>query len=133
MLKIYNVTDYISIDGANWRVVGNRGYMATDEEPKNTLILDNVSFSEAYKYLSLIHLDGVHNDCTFFRNKPLIQVYYYDAWDYVQYRRFNTMSYKREYSERKNISLNWIMEHLAADDCIQYLKDRGITTCPVLK
>lgn len=133
MLKIYNVTDYVSIDGANWRTVGGYGYKVANEKPTDTLILDNMSFSEAYEYLSQNHLSGVCKDCTLFRNKPLIRVSYNDAWDYVQYRHFNTMSYKREYSEWKNVSLNWIIEHLSADDCIQYLKDRGITTCPILK
>ena len=32
MLKVYNVYDYVSIDGAEWRRVGRSGYKVTDEE-----------------------------------------------------------------------------------------------------
>jgi spore coat polysaccharide biosynthesis protein SpsF (cytidylyltransferase family) len=131
MLKVYNVHDYVSIDGAKWRKVGGYGYKITDEEVENTLVLDNVSFEEARKYLSEHLLDGVWNDNTLFRNKPTVVVRYQDAWDCVEYRHFDTMSYKREYKEDKNVSFKWLTEHLTADQFIQYLKERGITTCPM--
>lgn len=133
MLKVYNVTDYVSIDGADWREVGGYGYGVFDEEPKNELRLDNLTFTEAYEYLSQNCLSGVWNDNTFFRKKPIIRVSYNDALDPVNYRRFNKMSYKREFVEYKDVSLEWIIKHLSADQCIQYLKDRGMTTCPILK
>lgn len=133
MLKIYNVTNYVSIDNADWREVGGCGYKATDEEPENKLVLDNLSFDEVYEYLSQNHLSGVLDDSTFFRNKPIIRVDYNDAWDFVEYRNFDKMSYKREFEEWRGVSLNWIMKHLSADQCIQYLKERGITACPILK
>lgn len=131
MLKIYDVNDYVSINGAKWRSVGGYGYKATDEKPENELILYNATFDEVYEYLEQNSLSGVQDDKTFFRNKPIIQVFYNDVLDSVEYRRFNKMSYKREFKENKNVSLNWIMKHLTADECIQYLKDRGIAACPI--
>jgi hypothetical protein len=131
MLKIYDVCDYVSIDGAKWREVGDGGYRITDEEVEDRLILDQASFEQAREYLSKNALWGVKNDSTLFRNKPTVRVYYVDAWDYVDYRRFDTMSYKRKYTERKDVSFKWLMEHLTADQFIQYLKERGITTCPM--
>lgn len=133
MLKIYDVIDYISIDGARWRSVGGWRYKATDDELENKLILNDVSFDEAREYFADHPLDGVCNDNTFFRNKPTIRVKYSDAWDSVEYRHFNKLSYKREFEEWKNVTLEWIMKHLSADQCIQYLKDRGMATCPILK
>ena len=131
MLKVYNVYDYVSIDGAKWREVGRTGYKVTDEEVKNKLVLDNASFEEAREFLSNNVLDGVWNYSTFFRNKPAVCVSYQDAWDVVTYKRFNTISYKTEYKEDKHVTTKWLMEHLSADKFIQYLKERGITTCPM--
>lgn len=131
MLKIYDVCDYISIDGAKWREVGGGGYRITDEEVEDRLVLDQASFEQAREYLSKNALWGVKNDSTLFRNKPIIRVSYVDAWDYVDYRHFDTMLYKRKYTERKDVSFKWLMEHLTADQFIQYLKERGITTCPM--
>ena len=133
MLKKYNTTNYISIDGADWRAVGGHGYTVTEDEPQDKLIFDNVSFSEAYDYLSQHCLTGVWTDTSIFRNKPIIVVSYNDAWDEVLYRRFKTISYKRKFVEDHHVSLEWIMKHLSADQCIQYLKDRGMATCPILK
>jgi hypothetical protein len=131
MLKVYYIRDYVSIDGSEWRSVGGYGEKVIDGEPENELRLDNASFNEVYEYLTRHLLSGVWNDTTFFRKKPLIQVSYNDAWDWVEYRHFNTMSYKREYKEWKNVPLKWLMEHASADQFIQYLKERGITTCPM--
>ena len=133
MLKVYNVYDRVSIDGAKWRTVGGYGYRVTDEEVKNKLVLDNVTFDEAREFLSQNILSGVWNDSTFFRNKPTVVVSYNDGWDPVSYRHFDTMSYKREFVEDKNVTFEWMTQHLSAEQLIQYLKERGITTCPIVK
>lgn len=131
MLKVYNVYDYVSINGAKWRAVGIDGYKVTDKEVKNKLILDNASFEEAREFLSNHMLDGVWNDSTFFIGKPTVAINYQDTWEPVSYRRFDTISYKTEYKEYKNVTIEWLMEHLSADQFIQYLKERGITACPM--
>ena len=131
MLKVYKVYDYVSIDGAKWREVGRGGYKVTDEEVENKLILDNASFEEAREFLSNHVLDGVWNYSTFFLNKPTVCVSYQDAWDAVTYKCFNTISYKKVYKEYKHVTIQWLMEHLSADQFIQYLKERGMTTCPM--
>lgn len=131
MLKVYNIYDYVSIDGAEWRAVGGYGEKALDGEPETELYLDNASFTEAYEYLSKHHLCGLYISTTVFRKKPVIEVSYNDALDNVVYRHFDTMSYQRVYEEWKNVPLKWLMEHASADQTIQYLKERGITTCPM--
>ena len=131
MLKIYTVVSYVSVDGAKWRSVGQIGHCCTDEDRDVKFILDKSSFDETREYLSNNLLDGVYNSETFWRSKPTIVVYYRDAWDEVEYKNFNTISYKNVYTEDKNVSLEWLMKHLTADQTIQYLKERGITTCPM--
>lgn len=131
MLKVYNVSYYISIDGADWREVSDGGYKIADEEIKMTLILDNASFDEVRAYLSQNFLNGIWNEETWFRRKSVIDVSYSDAWNNVRYYSFNTLSYKTVYREWKTVPMRWLMEHASADQFIQYLKERGITTCPM--
>ena len=130
MLKVYDVRDYISIDGAKWRVCGG-GYKITDEECADLLVLDKASFAEVREFLSHGELHGAWNDSTLIRHKPVIRIQYEGAFDLVTYRHFDTMSYRIEYTERKDVSFEWLTKHLTADQFIQYLKERGITTCPM--
>ena len=98
MLKIYSATSYISVDGADWREVHHK-YMASDKELKDTLVLDNLSFAEAYDILSGDSLNGIRCDTTLFTKKPIIYIDYVTAWDAVPYKKFKTISYKREYGD----------------------------------
>lgn len=131
MLKVYRVHEYVSINGAKWREIGDSGYKISDEEVSDLLILDNVSFAETREYLKNKIIIGMSNGETLFRRKPLVDIRYADAWDYVSYRHFDTLSYKRTYTEWTTVSMQWLMEHATADQFIQYLKERGITTCPM--
>ena len=131
MLKIYRIHNYVSIDGADWREVSGCGTKAIDGTPETEIRLNNASFDEALKYLSQNHLSGVWNDVAFLRNTPTIRVSYNDAWDSVEYRNFDTISYKKEFVEWTKVSLQWIIDNLPAEQTIQYLKERGITACPM--
>ena len=141
MLKIYKVHNYVSIDGADWREVLWNGWLnpierkVFDEPPETQHILRNASFYEAYDYIHDNRLDGVWcgSGCWSRMIHPTIEVRYRDAYDDVAYSRFISMSYKIEYEEWKEVTLEWIMKNLPADQFIQYLKERGITACPILK
>ena len=133
MLKIYDAISYVSVDGAKWRSVGVTGYRVSEEELTEAFRLNNMSFNESYQFLSYFHLDGIGTDRSFFRKKPIIWVKYRDAWESVEYRRFKTISYKTCYVEKAYITLDWIMKNLTVDQAAQYLKERGMTTCPILK
>ena len=130
MLKVYNYYTYVSVDGADWRRIDG-GHIIREEEPKELLILDNATFDETYDYLSNHIVWNMWRDCTLFRKKPVIEVGYSDALDSVKYKHFKTLSYKKVYREWKDVPLSWLMEHASADQFIQYLKERGITTCPM--
>ena len=132
MLKVYNVTDYVSINGGEWCEVGY-GYRVTDQELYDTVPLNFMSFESAYDYLSSNALHRVYRDVSFFRKKPVICVNYMYGCDTARYTHFNTMAYKTTYKEWSDVTLEWIMKNLSADQCIQYLKDRGMTACPILK
>ena len=138
MLKIYKVHNYVSIDGVDWREVLWSGLSPIEhkvfgELPETQHILCNASFYEAYDYVHNNRLDGVYESslCLSRMIWPAIKIRYRDAYDDVTYRNFISMSYKIEYEEWKNVTLEWIIKHLPAEQTIQYLKERGITTCPM--
>ena len=131
MLKVYRVKYYVSVDGGEWRQVGNSGYSITDKELSELVIIDNASFVDAREFLKNTPCFGVYNNETFFRHKPIIMIKYNDALEQVVYRNFNTLSYKIVYKEWTNVSMQWLIEHASADQCIQYLKERGMTSCPM--
>ena len=136
MLKVYKVHNYVSIDGSPWREVvwswiSPTECKITDKELKGENMLCHTSFDEAYAYLQNSPLDGLYASETFWRHQPRIGIRYEDAYDIVYYNHFDTISYNIIYEEWKDVSLQWIMENLPADQFIQYLKERGITTCPM--
>lgn len=136
MLKVYKVHNYVSIDGAHWREVvqirlADDCWIASYGVPAYKYILFDKSFNEVREYLNNNNLDGIRNDYTFWRHNPIINVRYFDTWDDVKYRHFDHMFYKREFEEWTNVSFEWLAKYLPADQFIQYLKERGITTCPM--
>lgn len=132
MLKVYTVKSYVSINGGDWQRVGFSGHTMTDDNPIEKVILNNTTFDECYEYVSQHSLDGIYLDSTLFRKKPII--YIGDSiFDNHRYDYFDAISYKYVYKEWKNVPLNYIMEHFSADKCIQYLKERGMSACPILK
>ena len=136
MLKVYKIHNYVSIDGSDWREViwswcGPIQKITSNEPPETEYLLNCETFDRAYEYLQNNELDGLGPSTTFWIDRPTIWVRYDDAYDTVSYRRFNTISYKREYEEWANVTLEWIIKNLPADTAIQYLKERGIATCPM--
>ena len=132
MLKVYIVKSYVSIDGADWQQVGSIGHLVRDDNPTERVFFENFTLEQCYEYLQEKSLDGIWPSKTFFRKKPMLYIGdgYFSSSAYYS---FNTISYKWIYKEWESVSLEWIMKHLSAEQCIQYLKERGITTCPILK
>lgn len=130
MLKVYTVESYISIDGEPWQHVGWNGDIVADNKPAEKVFFEYFTFEQCYEYLKEHRLDGIWSSVTAFRHKPII--YIGDGWfERKRYTIFNTISYKYTFTEWKSVTLDWIMKHASADQCIQYLKERGITTCPM--
>lgn len=132
MLKVYKVKSYVSINGGDWQRVGYNGHAILDDNPTEITLLDNATFNECYEYITHHSLNGICLDHTLFRKKPIF--YIGDSWfEGHRYDHFDTISYKYVYEEWEDVSLNYIMNNFSADKCIQYLKERGISACPILK
>lgn len=132
MLKVYTVKSYVSINGGDWQQVGRDGCTISDENPTDKIFLDNVTFDECYEYVCNQPLDGIYLGNTLFKKKPIIYIIDNHLYEH-RYDHFNTISYKYIYEEWKDVPLNYIMEHFSVDKCIQYLKERGMSACPILK
>lgn len=132
MLKVYRVKSYVSINGEDWWHVGYDDHTIRNDNPIEKVFFKDITFNECYKYIKEHELNGISLDSTLFRNKPIIYIgnSYFDSY---RYDHFDTISYKCVYEEWKEVPLTYIMEHFPADKCIQYLKERGMSACPILK
>ena len=131
MLKVYTVNHYVSVDGGKWYRVGRCGETMMDDSKSTEDILDFNTFDEWCAYLQKNQLPGIYYQPTFFKKKPCIVTYEWSYDTYTKYTSFNTLSYKTVYKEYTSASLAYIMDRFSADQVIQYLKERGITTCPM--
>lgn len=131
MLKAYFIDSYYKIDDEKWQGCGKRGYIVRDDsEPIKLVRQDKVNFETAYAK----PLDGIACEQTIFRKRPYIKVYH--GWFDENPRclkpgDFKEFSYMDVFTERNDCSLEWIMKHASADQTIQYMKERGMTVCPL--
>lgn len=133
MLKVYTVDSFVSIDSDAWKSIGTIGYKMKDDMDgvSEKIWFENITFKQCFELLETESFDGIYKDYTLFRNRPLISI---RTLDYDRrYETFNSISYKDVYKEDSSVSLDWIMKHCSAEQAIQYLKERGITACPIAK
>ena len=131
MLKVYRVNSYVSVNGGKWYRVGRTGVSMFDDSNPKEMVYANWSFNKWCEYLQQSSLGGIYYSTTFFKKKPCIVTHEYLSDSYEKYTKFDTLSYKDVCEEMPDVSLNYIMDNFPADQCIQYLKERGITTCPM--
>ena len=131
MLKVYTLKRWISIDNKEWRQIWYSGdVMRDDAGPNEVVLVDRMSFDEFYDVLQSKPMTHIRADKTLFHKKPKISIDY-DFDHTKRYTNFDTISCKYTYEEVANISLYNIMREFPAEQTIQYLKERGITTCPM--
>jgi len=128
MLKGYKVkTDIFVNDGPKNRI-SRIGYGLTEEELPRT-VTTTWSFQDCLD--NKVPSPAIKTDTTLFRNRPYVEIEY--SWsDVDRYYNFNSITIERHY-EPYDITLNELFKEYSADECIQYLKERGMTTCPILK
>lgn len=135
MLEIYDVINYVCVDGGGWGEISNsidfeKYWLVCKEDISGTdLILDHVCFEEAYEYLRNNSFRGIQVSKTFFTKKPKISVRF-AVYDWTDITKCKEFSLRTVYSRKPGITLDWIMKHLEADTAIQYLTERGMGVCP---
>lgn len=133
MLKIYDPIYSVSIDGGPWERLENwfdTNWFVTDEDlPRTKILLDYVSFQEAYDYLRENYIFGARTCKTIFRGRPQLSLLYFNTIDRKYIKKCEGFWLRAENRLRKNVTLEWIMKHLEADQAIQYLTERGMSIC----
>lgn len=137
MLKIYDPIYSVSIDGGPWKRLGDpfdTNWFVTDKDiPETELLLDDVSFQEAYDYLRDNYISGARTCKTFFKDKPQLSLLYFNTIDRKYIKKCEGFCLRAENRLRENVTLDWILKHLKADQAIQYLTERGMGICPITK
>lgn len=139
MLKIYDPIYYISIDGGPWERLEDlfdTNWFVTDEDfPETELLLDDVSFQEAYDYLRNKYISGARTCKTFFKGRPQLSLLYHSKYDpiYITEKKCQTFSLRAEIKLRAGVTMDWIMKNLPAYKAIQYFTERGMSICPITK
>lgn len=128
MLKAYKVRTNISVDGQPMKSIFRIGYGLTEDELPRT-VTTTWSFQDCFD--QKVPTPAIKTDVTLFRKRPYVNVEY--EWDDVdRYYNFDSIVVERRY-EPYDITLNELFKEYSAEEAIQYLKDRGMTICPILK
>ena len=141
MLKPYIVYDEVSINGGKWRKLysGGTAYTMIDESDAGVkLIIDNASFIEFFNILESGYSNygnniyGTVHYLTTFKKRPVIGLSFGWEWsDTERYKTFENISVRTIYKEVQ-LTLMEIMKKFNSELVIQYLKERGLTTCPLI-
>ncbi len=125
MKKIYKSLYYVSTDKKQWR-----RYYTNDVMFHYLDIPENEILYQEFKYED-INFEHFEERITLFGKRYK----YIDSWyveDYFSIKPEETLYLKKCYKEVENIfSIKELMNNLNADDFIEYLKDRGINSCPI--
>ena len=127
MLKPYKVYTYVSVDDEPKRQLWYAECGLTEDEP-SIVIEKSFTFQEAlvHKWVTPYITTGT----TFFLKRPYVKIEY--SWcSEDKYYSFERITLERRVEPWNNPTLKDIHDCSTADQFIQYLKERGITTCPM--
>ena len=128
MLKSYKYKLQISIDGANWCTIDTDYTELREEHELTRVFIENYSFAEAHEWMCRNWHNHWTAGYTFFKKRPKIKIQY-GYYTTETYKSFNTLSIRAIYEERMLTMRD--LQYEDAELVIQYLKERGITTCPM--
>ena len=127
MLKPCKVTYYVSVDGSPMRKLWTTEYKLTQHELPNSFEMGHL-FEHIINGGSRAYAPDIYTDTTLFRKRPYAEINY--NWDCSErYYGFKEIRIKECEEPWENATLKDIHDCSSADQFIQYLKERGITTC----
>ena len=132
MLQAWEFEIEVKINDRDWEGTSFIGWDLKEKIPKTyETIVENLSFEDFYKYQLKEMIPGFTLDETLFRKRK--SIFYRARWN-TEGERFCENDIQsisiRYHNYIKKVSLKEIFEHCTADKTIQYLKERGLTTCP---
>lgn len=135
MLKIYNSYYMYQLDHGEWSWFGYTGWFCKEETEvvDSKTILENVDFEQAFEHFEKNPDHNIAPCRTFILRRPYL--HFFVEWLYEPInlfkKDFSSITIIEVNEEKKNVTLEWIMEHLSADKAIQFLKERGMAVCPI--
>lgn len=133
MLKIYTTKFFISVDQEpEWLLYHGGLKMQDDGMPTSKLIYDHISFQDLYNLESDSLYYGISRGTTIFKKRPYISIHY-DFEMVKRYYDFKSLTLKLIFEEWQHCSLSEILRTFKAEQTIQYLKEHGLNTCPIIK
>lgn len=130
MLKSYKYKLQISLNGDVWNTIHIGDTELREEHELTRVFIENYSFTEAHSWM----LRNLHNnwsaEYTLFKKRPKIKIQY--GWSTIEtYKSFDSLSIRAIYEERP-ITIKELQNE-DVELVIQYLKERGITACPIIR
>ena len=127
MLKPCKVTYYVSVDGGPKRQIQSVGYGLTEDGLPNVVEISYTFHEALTKKLPTPHIT---TGKTLFLKRPYVKIEY--SWcTEDEYYNFDTITIERRKTPWTTATLQDVHDYSTADQFIQYLKERGITTCPM--
>ena len=127
MLKPYKVYTYVSVNDGPKQKIQSVGYGLTEDKLPNA-VEKSFTFQEALTRKWSIPY--ITTGTTLFRKRPYVKIEY--SWCSAdEYYNFDHITLERRVEPWTNATLKDIHDYSTADQFIQYLKERGITACPM--
>lgn len=129
MLKPYKVHTYVFVNDGAKRQIQCVGYGLTEDESLN---VSETSYTFQEALTKELPTPYITTGETPFLKRPYVKIQY--SWcDEDTYYNFDHITIQRWKMPWTDATLKDIHDYSTAEQFIQYLKERGITTCPVLK
>lgn len=138
MKKLVNVRKEYRLNGGEWTDTSICNHIRYKEESecvtKTSEVITN--WADALEYVASDKMCNSTVEHTFFRNIPYLRLPKNSCLDYpwreVKEKEFKSLEVRVIYLEF-DTNLKALAELLSADEFCQYLKDRGLNTCPMMK
>lgn len=133
MLQAYGWELYVKINNNDWEDTRCSGWSLIEgTPPREEAILTDASFEEVCNYMSNVSIPCFHIDFTLFKKRKFLR--YHRRYVLQEDEKFFEKDIKsisiQLTNTRREVSLKEIFEHCPAEQAIQYMKERGLTTCP---
>lgn len=139
MLEIYTRRQYLTAgdDGEPIPLDGYCGTTMMDEsemqEASKPQTFENAA--ALYEFLSKHHLPGLYNDWHYrlFRKPiPCVKFHHREGWVCrIDLDDKHSFTYHVHYTPYDGLTLDAIMKRFSAGKVLQYLKERGMSVCPI--
>ena len=136
MLKAYSVSYKFSINGQTIHIKSDTQLLEENAIIKEENFLQGKDFNSLCTALENKNLHWIFNFShigkSFFKKEP--RVYFFHDFGYIRYRSNEIQEWKVIKTIRDcNISMQELFDMRDSEKVIQYLKERGISACPILK